>query len=294
MKRTIGFVTALALSAPMLASAAQGWVVADISLQAGPDTAYPSIVQLRAGTPVSIQGCIDGWSWCDVAVGDDAGWVPGTFLEEDYGGQRVVVIDYGPRIGIPVVAFSLGVYWDRHYHSRPFYAQRQEWTARSITPHAPPRPAGVAATSTRQAPAATAPRDQQRSTPPVTTATTPTDRSTRTVRTQPAQEPERSASSASATASTTRVHEAKPERAPAPVAQHEPKAAAPSDATPQAKTPAEPPKAAPAQRTAMQQQPKAEQKPRSNEPKAKDELKAPPKKGGADKKKDDDNGGGGG
>jgi len=127
MKRMIGFVAALALSAPLLASAAQGWVVADISLQAGPDTAYPSIVELRAGTPVSIQGCIDGWTWCDVSVGDDAGWVPGTFLEEDYGGQRVVVIDYGPRIGIPVVAFSLGVYWDHHYHSRPFYAQRQEW-----------------------------------------------------------------------------------------------------------------------------------------------------------------------
>jgi len=144
MKRFIGFAAALALGAPLLASAAQGWVVADISLQAGPDTAYPSLVELRAGTPVSIHGCIDGWTWCDVSVGDDAGWVPGTFLEEDYGGQRVVVVDYGPRIGIPVVAFSLGVYWDRHYHNRPFYAQRQEWTARSITPHAPPRPTGVA------------------------------------------------------------------------------------------------------------------------------------------------------
>jgi uncharacterized protein YraI len=289
MKRIIGFAAALALSAPLLASAAQGWVVADISLQAGPDTAYPSIVELRAGTPVSIQGCIDGWTWCDVSVGDDAGWVPGTFLEEDYGGQRVVVIDYGPRIGIPVVAFSLGVYWDRHYHSRPFYAQRQEWVSRSITPHAPPRPTGVAATGARQAPAAGTTREQQRA-PATTTATTPVDRSGRTARTPPAQEPDRTGS-----ASTTERHE-KPERAQAPMAQHEPKPATPSDAAPQLKQPAEPPKAAPAQRTAMQQQPntKAEQKPRSNEPKPKDELKAPPKKNEGDKKKDDDNGGGGG
>jgi len=288
MKRMIGFVAALALSAPLLASAAQGWVVADISLQAGPDTAYPSIVELRAGTPVSIQGCIDGWTWCDVSVGDDAGWVPGTFLEEDYGGQRVVVIDYGPRIGIPVVAFSLGVYWDHHYHSRPFYAQRQEWVSRSITPHAPPRPSGVAATGTRQAPAVTT-REQQRA-PATTTATTPpADRSTRTVRTPAVQEPDRSGS-------TNTTERQKAERAQAPVAQHEPKAAAPSDAAPQLKQPAEPPKAAPAQRTAMQQHPnpKAEQKPRNNEPKAKDELKAPPKKGEGDKKKDEDNGGGGG
>jgi len=286
MKKIIGSLAALALCAPLLASAAQGWVVADISLQAGPDAAYPSIVQLRAGTPVSIHGCIDGWTWCDVSIGDDAGWVPGTFLEEDYGGQRVVVIDYGPRIGIPVVAFSLGVYWEHHYHSRPFYAQRQEWVSRSITPHAPPRPAGVAVSTARQAPATTT-RDAQR-TAPATTATTPTDR-TRPVATQPTQEPDRRTTSTSKT----ERHEPKPERAPAPVAQPEPKPATPSDAAPQLKQPAEPPKAAPAPRTAMQQQPKTEQKPRANEPKPKDELKAP-KKNEGDKKKDDDNGGGGG
>ena len=287
MKRIIGVAAALALSAPLLASAAQGWVVADISLQAGPDTAYPSIVELRAGTPVSIQGCIDGWTWCDVSVGDDAGWVPGTFLQEEYGGQRVVVMDYGPRIGIPVVAFSLGVYWEHHYHNRPFYAQRQEWTTRSITPHAPPRPSGVAVAGPRQAPAATA-RDQQR-TPPATTATTPADRNARTTSAQPAEESVRR----TGTASTTERHE-KPERAQTPVAQHEPKPATPSDAAPQARPPAEPPKAAPEQRTAMQQHPTAEQKPRSNEPKPKDELKAPPKKNEGDKKKKDDNSGGGG
>ena len=285
MKKIIGSFAALALCAPLLASAAQGWVVADISLQAGPDTAYPSIVELRAGTPVAIHGCIDGWTWCDVSVGDDAGWVPGTFLEEDYGGQRVVVIDYGPRIGIPVVAFSLGVYWDHHYHSRPFYAQRQEWSARSITPHAPPRPSGVAASTVRQAPAA-ATSDQQRASPK-TTATTPADRTDRPARTQPAQEPDRRTGSAS----TNERREAKPERAPA---QPENKPATPSDAAPQLHQPAEPPKAAPAQRTAMQPRPKAEQKPRSNEPKPKDELKAPPKKNEGDKKKDEDNGGGGG
>ena len=292
MKRIIGVAAALALSAPLLASAAQGWVVADISLQAGPDTAYPSILELRAGTPVSIQGCIDGWTWCDVSVGDDAGWVPGTFLQEEYGGQRVVVMDYGPRIGIPVVAFSLGVYWDRHYHSRPFYAQRQEWTTRSITTHAPPRPAGVAVTGAREAPATTT-RDQKRAPPPISTATTPTDRNTHTARTQPApsqpaQEPDRRTGSASTT-----QRQEKPERASAPTAQPEPRTAAPSDAAPQAKAPAEPPKAAPAQRTAMHQQPKTEQKPRSNEPKPKDELKAPPKKNEGDKKKDDEGGGGG-
>src|SRR5262245_6238174 len=124
MRRIIQCLAAVALCAPMLAGAAEGYVVADISLQAGPDPAYPSLEELSAGTPVSIQGCLDGWTWCDVVAVGDRGWVPGTFLEESYGGQRVVVIDYGPRIGIPIVTFSIGAYWDRHYHSRPFYAER--------------------------------------------------------------------------------------------------------------------------------------------------------------------------
>ena len=37
----------------------------NVSLRAGPDSSYPTVVGLRAGTPVSIAGCVDGWSWCD-------------------------------------------------------------------------------------------------------------------------------------------------------------------------------------------------------------------------------------
>src|SRR5262249_10300876 len=121
-----------------------GYVVADISLQAGPDPGYPSIVELSAGTPVAIQGCLDGWTWCDVVASGDRGWIPGTFLEEAYGGQRVIVIDNGPRIGLPIVSLPIGGSWDRHYHNRPFYAERQQWESRAIRVHAPPRPSGVA------------------------------------------------------------------------------------------------------------------------------------------------------
>lgn len=144
MKRSLWFVSLACFAAPLLAHATDGYVVADISLQAGPDTEYPSITELAAGTEVSIEGCIDGWTWCDVIAGDDRGWVAGSFLEEEYENQRVIVTDYGPRIGIPVVTFSLGTYWDRHYHNRPWYGERQRWESRHIRPHAPPRPAVAA------------------------------------------------------------------------------------------------------------------------------------------------------
>jgi uncharacterized protein YraI len=141
MKRALGLAIALAVGAPFAAYANDGFVVADISLQAGPDTDYPPIENLSAGTEVDIQGCIEGFSWCDVTVGDDRGWVPGSFLEQEYDNQPVYIVDYGPRIGIPVVSFDIGVYWERHYHNRPFYAQRTEWVNRRIAVRPPPRPA---------------------------------------------------------------------------------------------------------------------------------------------------------
>lgn len=140
MKRGLGFAIALALGAPLAAFANDAYVVSDISLQSGPDTDYPPIDNLSAGTEVDVQGCVEGFSWCDVIVGEDRGWVPGSFIEEDYNNQPEFLVDYGPRIGIPVVSFNIGVYWDAHYHSRPFYAQRTEWVNRHIAVRAPPRP----------------------------------------------------------------------------------------------------------------------------------------------------------
>ncbi|WP_430390922.1 SH3 domain-containing protein [Dyella sp. 20L07] len=44
-------------------------------MRAGPDSSYPDVVMLDTGTEVSIQGCVDGWSWCDVIAGGNRGWV---------------------------------------------------------------------------------------------------------------------------------------------------------------------------------------------------------------------------
>jgi uncharacterized protein YraI len=128
---------------PLWASAAKGFVVADISLQAGPDTQYPR--RSRNSTPARTRRSrAASLTNCDIASNGDRGWVPGTFIEETYNSQRVVVFDYGARIGIPIVSFSIGTYWDHYYHSRPFYAERQQWESRSIRVRAPSRPTSVA------------------------------------------------------------------------------------------------------------------------------------------------------
>jgi uncharacterized protein YraI len=115
------------------AFAGEGYLVTNVTLRAGPDSGYPGVVGLRAGTPVGIEGCVDGWSWCDVTTGVDRGWVPANYLQEEYEGRRVLVPAYGVQIGIPIVTFVFGSYWDNYYHDRSWYGHREHWS--HVHPH---------------------------------------------------------------------------------------------------------------------------------------------------------------
>ncbi len=123
-----GFLTLAGLAlAPSLADAAPAYTNGGVNLRAGPGVEYPLVFTLQAGTALETYGCLSDWSWCDVSVDGYRGWVYGGYLSYTYDNQRVVVLDYGPRIGLPVISFSFGDYWNHYYRNRPFYRDRTRY-----------------------------------------------------------------------------------------------------------------------------------------------------------------------
>ena len=131
---------ALPLAPAMAAGPHSGWTVRATSLRAGPDFDYPAVRRIGKNRRVDIYGCLDDWSWCDVAYRSDRGWVAGANLVADYQGRRRGISSY---LGIGVLTFIFGNYWDNNYRSRPFYNERSRWERHyndNYKPHWGPRP----------------------------------------------------------------------------------------------------------------------------------------------------------
>jgi len=131
----------LLCAVPVAALAQQAFTMRTVYLRAGPDNSYPLVAQIAPGTPVYVQGCLEDWSWCDVEFANFRGWTWAPYLNYAYQGGRVPLYNYAPSLGIPIVIFSLGPYWDRYYYGRPWYGRRDYWVSRPPPPHyRPPGP----------------------------------------------------------------------------------------------------------------------------------------------------------
>jgi uncharacterized protein YraI len=141
MKRMLlSAVAALMMVIPAATFAADGYVITNVNMYAGPDVQYPVVQTVSVNSWISVQGCTTGWQWCDVIAGPYRGWVAGTYIAYMYNNQPVYVVDYGARIGIPIVSFAIGTYWPRYYVNRPFYRDRARWYARPMPIRPPARP----------------------------------------------------------------------------------------------------------------------------------------------------------
>ena len=147
MRMRVACVAAIGTAALSVASGAasaqsQAYTNQPVYLYAGPAQDYPVVAQLPSGQPVAVYGCVSGYTWCDVAIAQARGWVYGGYLTYPYQGSDVPIMDYGTVIGLPLITFSIGSYWDHYYRGRPWYGDRGRWANHPPPPHRPPPPPG--------------------------------------------------------------------------------------------------------------------------------------------------------
>ena len=112
---------------PSLASALTAITTEPTNLRAGPALDFPVVDSIPDDARVTVHGCVRAYRWCDISWRDARGWVSGDELAYFYQQRYVPVVEYGPRIGLPIVVFSFDTYWDRYYRGRPFYGERTRW-----------------------------------------------------------------------------------------------------------------------------------------------------------------------
>src|SRR5476649_349124 len=137
----IGFAGLLALPGVSFAQQ-QAYTNSPVNMHAGPAGDYPIVTQLPGGVPVTVMGCISGYTWCDVVVPILRGWVYAGRLSYPYQGGNVPILTYGTTIGLPIVTFSIGSYWGSYYRGRPWYGQQSHWANRPPPGPGPGRPPG--------------------------------------------------------------------------------------------------------------------------------------------------------
>lgn len=129
-KKLLGALALLALvAAPAMAEAAtRGFATANVNMRSGPSTAYPAVVVIPNGEPLTIHGCLSDTPWCDVSFSYGRGWVAGRYVQAIYRQNRVYVEPrYYRDLGVPIITFEAGRYWDRYYRDRDFYRERDRW-----------------------------------------------------------------------------------------------------------------------------------------------------------------------
>jgi hypothetical protein len=95
------------------------------------------VAQVPPSAQLTVYGCVADYSWCDVGAPGLRGWVYGEYLDYPYQGTEMPIMTYGLQIGLPIVTFSFGTYWDHYYRGRPWYHDRDRWAN-----HPPPMRGG--------------------------------------------------------------------------------------------------------------------------------------------------------
>jgi uncharacterized protein YraI len=129
--KSILLLFALAAALSVTATAQEARSTKWVNLRAGPARDYPLVARLGPGTPLAIQGCTQGFGWCDVVAPSDVhGWIYAGNIAYPYQSSEVPVITYGAVIGFPIITFMIGDYWAQYYRNRSWYGNESRWRDR--------------------------------------------------------------------------------------------------------------------------------------------------------------------
>jgi len=121
-----GFALALGCVAlPTAASADEGFARSAGVLRAGPASNYPRVAAVGRGDALEVYGCLSNYAWCDVADGEDRGWIQGSRIGFLRNGQNVYISNNASVLGLSILTFGLGDYWGTHYENRPWVNDRR-------------------------------------------------------------------------------------------------------------------------------------------------------------------------
>ncbi len=120
----------LAAVAPVLAQSSAGFARSGANLRAGPANEYPRVATVVGGDSLTVYGCVNDFSWCDVRWREARGWLPAG------------VVEFDARDGAfaPAIGFAIDPYWDAHYRGRPWARDRARWRQQPQASQSEPAP----------------------------------------------------------------------------------------------------------------------------------------------------------
>lgn len=108
MKYPLAFAAAVAALLPAAALAqTDGSVTADLNVRQGPGSNYPVVATVPSGGDITIVGCLEGSSWCEVDADGTAGYAFSRYLAVEEGGSTVVVSEQPGLVGLITAPVSI-------------------------------------------------------------------------------------------------------------------------------------------------------------------------------------------
>ncbi|CCD89486.1 conserved exported protein of unknown function, putative SH3 domain [Bradyrhizobium sp. ORS 285] len=125
--RLVALLVVLGPSGKAAAASFEGYAGVNLNVRSGPNVRFPTVGVLGAGSPLTIHGCLTGYTWCDVSASGFRGWASGALIQFSYETRRVYVPACAPRVEMPIVTFHIDTYWRDYYRELPLYGDLPRW-----------------------------------------------------------------------------------------------------------------------------------------------------------------------